>query len=371
LADASFPKSWPLFGSNARLGFGGYAKLDYIQDFNGMHHDRFEFVLAHIHVPDAGIPAEEPYMNLFARESRFHFDFRTKNKYGTPLQIYLEMDFWNLDRDAFHNVPRLRHFYAVYGDFLVGRTWGLLTNLQAMPNIIDFEGSDAVLISRRAQFRHQPQIKDKLKVGVALEMLEYPDIDGNGFNGQPSMLLPILSTNITRNTKFGGNIMFGGSIYQLRWDGLETGPNTNAIGWGLIFSGRQYVTKKFSFIWNTSAGDGWGTNIAAELGAGNNAIITPEGNMETQWSGQALLGLNYKWSEVLASDLSGAYLILDASEYKADEEMTEGLIGHVNLLWSPVKMVNTGIEYQVGKRINKNGASGVANRVQVMFKFIF
>jgi len=229
LADASFPKSWPLFGSNARLGFGGYAKLDYIQDFNGMHHDRFEFVLAHIHVPDAGIPAEEPYMNLFARESRFHFDFRTKNKYGTPLQIYLEMDFWNLDRDAFHNVPRLRHFYAVYGDFLVGRTWGLLTNLQAMPNIIDFEGSDAVLISRRAQFRYQPQIKDKLKVGVALEMLEYPDIDGNGFNGQPSMLLPILSTNITRNTKFGGNIMFGGSIYQLRWDGLETGPNTNAI----------------------------------------------------------------------------------------------------------------------------------------------
>jgi len=135
--------------------------------------------------------------------------------------------------------------------------------------------------------------------------------------------------------------------------------------------GWKPVLIQTQFIWNTSAGDGWGTNIAAELGAGNNAIITPEGNMETQWSGQALLGLNYKWSEVLASDLSGAYLILDASEYKADEEMTEGLIGHVNLLWSPVKMVNTGIEYQVGKRINKNGASGVANRVQVMFKFIF
>ena len=33
LADADFPKSWPLFGSKARLSFGGYVKLDYIQDF--------------------------------------------------------------------------------------------------------------------------------------------------------------------------------------------------------------------------------------------------------------------------------------------------------------------------------------------------
>lgn len=158
LADADFPKSWPLFGSKARMSFGGYVKVDYIQDFNGVHNDRFELSTVNVHVDNSGVVKEEPYMNLFARESRFHFDFRTETSKGKPLRVYLEMDFWSLDRDPFHNVPRLRHFYAVYNKWLVGRTWGTLTDIYSVPACLDFQAGDGIAGSEE----HRSGMKQQL-----------------------------------------------------------------------------------------------------------------------------------------------------------------------------------------------------------------
>ena len=47
LLDASFPNSWPIFGAKARMAIGGYVKLDYIQDFNGMY-DRYQVAAQNI-----------------------------------------------------------------------------------------------------------------------------------------------------------------------------------------------------------------------------------------------------------------------------------------------------------------------------------
>ena len=371
LADASFPKSWPLFGSKARMSIGGYVKLDYIQDFNGVHNDRYELSTMGVHVDGSGVIKEQGYMNLFARESRFNFDFRTKTKNGKPLRIYLEMDFWNLDRDAFHNTPRLRHFYAVYNNWLVGRSWGTLTDGYSVPNSIDFQAGDAITGSRRAQIRYEDELNETMKWAVALEMLEFPDIDGNGFDGQNSMLLPTFVARITHQTQLGGQMMFGGSIYQLRWDGLETGPNTSALGWGLAFSGRQNFTKKASMQWNLSGGDGWATNIIAFTGYGQSAIINPQGDLEPLFTWSLSGAFIYSFSPVLVMNVMGAWLNLEESEYKANNSYNSGATGHINLIYSPVKSVNVGIEYQIAQRKNISGNSGIANRVQLMGKYLF
>ena len=380
LADASFPKSWPLFGTKARLAFGGYVKLDYIQDFNGVHNDRFELSSYNVHVDNSGVVKEQGYMNLFARESRFNFDFRTLTSKGKPLRIFLEMDFWNLDRDAFHNTPRLRHFYAVYNNWLVGRSWGTLTDGYSVPNSIDFQAGDAITGARRAQVRYERKLNKTMKWAVAAEMLEFPDIASNGFvedtipysfNGQNSMLLPAFVARITHKTKLGGRMMFGGSIYQLRWDGLESGPNVSALGWGLAFSGRQNFTKKISLQWNLSGGDGWSTNIIAFTGYGQSAIISPQGELEPLFAWSLSGAFIYSFSDVLVMNVMGAWLDLEESPYKDVNSYKSGATGHVNLIYSPVKSVNVGIEYQIAQRVNIDNKSGIANRIQVMGKYIF
>lgn len=50
LVDASFPNSIPVFGTKARIGFGGYVKVDYIQDFNGGY-DRYQYEIQTVPVP--------------------------------------------------------------------------------------------------------------------------------------------------------------------------------------------------------------------------------------------------------------------------------------------------------------------------------
>lgn len=371
LADASFPNSWPIFGSKARLAFGGYVKLDYLQDFDGVHNDRYELAAANVHVDDSGDIEEDGYMNLFARESRFNFDFRTSTEAGKPLRIFLEMDFWNLDRDALHNTPRLRHFYAVYDNWLVGRTWGLLTDVYSIPMTIDFQAGDAIAGSRRAQVRYENELGEKYKWGVALEMLEYPEIDSNGFDGKASQQLPLLSARVTRQSKLDGRMMLGASIYQLRWDGLQSGPDATALGWGFVFSGRHNFSEKFSFLWNASAGEGWATNVLGTLGLESSAILSPQGELETMFMWSASASFSYSISPIWVVNIHAGWDELDLSEYKPDESYEAGGTGHLNVIFSPVKSVNVGIEYQVAERVNNDGNSGVANRIQLMAKYFF
>ncbi len=371
LADADFPKSWPLFGSKARMSFGGYVKLDYIQDFNGVHNDRFELSTANVHVDNSGVIKEQPYMNMFARESRFNFDFRTSTEEGKPLRIFLEMDFWNLDRDPFHNVPRLRHFYAVYNRWLVGRTWGILTNIYSVPTTLDFQSGDAIAASRRAQIRYERGISENMKVAVGIEMLEFPDIDANGFDGKSSMLLPAFAARVTLRSKLDSKMMFGGSVYQLRWDGLETGPNAAAVGWGFVFSGCQNFSKKLGVRWNISGGDGWGTNVFATLGSGSTAILTPDGKLETQFMWNLDASIAYNISPIVVMNLQGAWINTDPSQYRGVNEYKSGAIGHLNFIYSPVKSINVGAEYQIAQRKNIDGKSGIANRIQFSAKYIF
>ena len=51
--------------------------------------------------------------------------------------------------------------------------------------------------------------------------------------------------------------------------------------------------------------------------------------------------------------------------------MPKGGSAHANIIWTPVKRINTGIEYIYGKSKNVDGNYGEASRLQFMIKYIF
>ena len=160
LIDEDFPQSWPLFGSDYRMAFGGYVKLDYLQDSDGTG-DRLPFVTGTIPVdgPEAGVGG---YMNAFARETRFSFEVRKTTPGAPPQKYFVEMDFFQESAGAFNQFPRLRHAYFVYGNFLAGRTWGILTDTRAFPTLIDFAAGDALSGTRAAQVWWEQRISGGL-----------------------------------------------------------------------------------------------------------------------------------------------------------------------------------------------------------------
>lgn len=371
LVDSSFPNSWPLFGSMARMSIGGYFKMDYIQDFNGGY-DRFQYDINSVPIDGDGRAPQSGYMNLHARESRMHLDVRSINESGRPMQFFFEFDFYNLERSAFTQTPRLRHLYAVIGRLLVGRTWGTQTDLFAVPTTIDFAAGDALTASRRTQIRFEDKINDKMNYAVAIEMNDFTEIDGNDFEGQASNLFPLLTARITRNLDSGGRLFLGASMYQLRWDGQETGPDDTALGWGVSFSGREYLIKDtFYFNFMGSYGDGWGSNVISLLGTNAAAILNPDGRLETMQAWNLTGGLSCNFSPRVMANVSTAWFGLDASEYRETNNIKGGGSLHANLIWAPIKSVNTGVEFMTLQKKIGNGRSGVGNRLQFMIKYLF
>ena len=371
LIDAAFPNSIPLFGSKSRIAFGGYVKLDYIQDFDGGY-NRFQYEIQNVPVAGDGRPEQDGYMNMHGRESRFNVDFRSVTESGMPLRVFFEFDFYNLDRGAFFQTPRLRHFYGVLGRLLIGRTWGTQSDLYAVPATIDFAAGDALTGTRRSQIRFEDKINDKFNYAVALEMLEFPGVDGRDLEGQASQSLPLLVGRITRSTDSGGRLFLGASLFQLRWDGAGDTSNSTAVGWGFSFSGREYFgAKKHWFRWMASYGQGWGSQIVATLGTQASGVLNDEGKLETIPALNLGGGLAINISKSLTSNLNVNYFSIDSSEFRDEAKMESGSSGHINLVWAPYKKVNVGIEYMRIERVNGDGSSGIGNRLQTMIKYIF
>lgn len=371
LVDASFPKSWPLFGSKARMAIGGFVKLDYIQDFDGGY-NRFQYELQNVPVEGDGRTPQGGYMNMHARESRFNVDVRSITETGMPLRVFFELDFYNLDRGAFNQTARLRHFYGVLGRLLIGRTWGTQTDLFAVPSTIDFAAGDALTGTRRAQIRFEDKIDEHFNYAFALEMMEFPGIDGNGFDGQASMRLPMLVGRLTKATAAGGRLFLGASAYELRWDGQTTGPDATSFGWGASFSGREYIgANKHYFRWMASYGHGWGSNIVATLGTTASAVLTPDEEMETMPAWNLGGGFALNLSPVITANFNVNWFALEPSEFRDDIKIKQGGSMHMNLIWSPYKSVNTGIEIMTLYSELGNGNSGTGNRLQLMFKYLF
>jgi hypothetical protein len=117
-------------------------------------------------------------------------------------------------------------------------------------------------------------------------------------------------------------------------------------------------------------GQGSAHRVVVLEGAGNDAVITPDGlDVMSHW--QAYIGYSHYWTKSLNSTISTAWTELDNSEFQPGDAIHRAGSAHLNLIWFPYKLVSTGCEYMWGLRENKDGAEGTARRFQCMMKFKF
>ncbi|HEX9229389.1 MAG TPA: DcaP family trimeric outer membrane transporter [Arthrobacter sp.] len=371
LKAADFPGlSFAIPETNARIGFGGFVKLDAIADLSGVG-DKYEFILGKIQIPGEGKPQRDGYFYMQARETRFYVDLRNITQTGRPLRLFTEMDFWMKESSDFRLPIRIRHFYAVYDHLTVGYTWGTATDPLSWPTSIDF-GGEAMNGARRAVLRwEQAGLLPRAKWAVSVENDTFPNIyNPDGLDGEASPRLPVLAARI--NQQMGkhqhGHWMLGAQIRELRWDGPA--ENSTAIGWGVSFSGRAYLGKSDFFTWNASAGDAWAGNTSTLLSSDQSAVLTSEGRVDTVFTSQAMFGVSHYFSPTLALNANAGVINVDRHPGFPGDFFSKGVVSHFNLIWSPWEHVNTGLEYTFGGRTNVKGDAGYAHRLQYMLKFI-
>lgn len=365
LFDESFVGSWPMFGTDLRMKIGGYFKADFVADFNGTL-DNSQFLMSTIPVEGQPEYGNSGYVNFFAKESRFNIDVRRIEKGKVPLKLFIEGDFFSSETHF-----RLRHAYMVVGDFIFGQTWTTLSFLEAMPNMIDFAAGDALYGGRAVQARYQKKVSNNILLAVGIEQLSFLGIENpDNLNGQATRKLPLLAARMDYSWKTG--ILFlGGSLAQLAWDGGANGASHNALQLnGAIALRQYYANQRGYFTAGMSYGMGAGENIIAFAGSNANAVLSNNG-LKTIPALSSSVGLNFKWTDKLASNIHYAYGWLETPPEREPFALKRGGIGHLNLIYNPINRISTGLEYIWGAQRTSNDAFGRASRIQFMTKFEF
>ncbi len=365
LIDPEFEKSVPLFGSGLRFSIGGYAKTDLLFDFDG-NGDKSQFVLGDIPVNDS--PQSGSYSQLSIRESRANFEIRNMDSRYKIDKFYLEFDFYDgKDETNFH----LRHAYMQVGQLLAGRTWTIITELRALPLILDFAAGDAILGGRSEQIKWDgDKIFGMVDWAVGLEsyddarILTSQTLEGSGVARANA---PRLSGGLSYPWDHGV-VSVGGALNQVRFDGTDGVGDESKLGWTTVIGSRIYLDPGNRHFLGFNAGytSGTVTDIIAFANAGTpNAALDGDGKLELAKGWNANMGLHLDLPGKFSSNFHYAYTKLsDIPDLFPADEMAEAWAAHANLIYDWNSQLRLGIEYMWGEREIVSGDNGDDARLQ-------
>ena len=350
-------------GTDITLKFGGFAKVDFIQDFDPIGNEN-QFKVNSIPVegdPDAELGGNT---NISAKQTRFSLDVVGGTKAG-DVHAYVEGDFFG-DSNAF----RLRHGYGEWRGLLGGQTWTTFQDISARPHTLDYEGPDSEIFVRQPMIRYTWKVSEALQWAIAAEdpgsqITNSSDLSGSGRNNFPDIPAHV------RFSSKNAHIQLGGIVRQVRFVSSDGATKESTTGWGLNLSGKLGFLENDAFMGHVGFGSGIGRYIESFGGTNSDAVLTEDGELEALDAWAVTLGLEHHWNDKLKSTLSGGYAKVDNDPNQPGDAIQSATSGHLNLVYSPNRLLSLGGEMMWGERKNFDDASGEAWRFQFSIQYKF
>jgi hypothetical protein len=377
-----------------------------------------------------------PQVRAHARQSRLTIETRTPTNYG-QMGTYIQTDFFGTSPGSAggNNTSnmRLRQAYGTLGNWLFGQTQTNFDDLQDYPELLDFFGPAGMIGgdngARQAQVRYT-YTAEKWRLAGALENPagEVGLVEENSA-GMPVAFIPGSPVSVGSGApRTGGNNVVDrmpditASVnYTDTWGHVAVagvlryfavdngGSSSNSIGptasqtkdtigggglVGATINWGQWVGGYFAkdqFAFNGYVGEGINRYIGAAGTQQGDAIIfvNPNGTLgafDTQLQYGGFAWVQHHWTDTLRTN---AVFGIQHQDWKSNVPQDDVAIGtqyeqvesvHVNLIWSPVKSVNLGLEYMWGYNQGRNlasgagvvgGSKGTANQLQFSAQYVF
>ncbi len=372
-----FPNSYKLPGSDTSISIRGYVKADFLYDFNQQVGDSFQSSEIEPRNGHALINGADPdrggFVRMFARESRLTFETRTPTSYG-QLKTYIETDFFTADGTVGPGVPnggfgnsfvtnsylmRIRKAYATLGPVMAGQNSSLFLNDVGGADTLDFFGPTGIATIRQAQIRYS-QAWGKWNLATSMENPQdrpYNEL-GAPFSGGGSY--GSNGANTQHVPDFIGRL-----IYTDSWGAAQLSGMARNEGFKLLTAGGPTSTDREEFgglaaLWlnNFWGDDTFGIESAFGAvgrymqGQANDATVfftnaahTSVGMSTTNvWAGAVYY--THFWRPDLRSTVAYGHTHSSQTHIavgNTDQNSIQTL--HANLIWSPVKNVDVGIEF--------------------------
>ena len=381
-----FPGSWKLPGSNTSMGIHGYVKADFIYDFDHAAGDSFNWSS----LPRKGtIGAERGRgdARFHVRQTRIVFDTETPTDYG-QLHTRITGDFFGAGsgpgvragNNGFGNafvtnsyLFRLFQAYAQLGPVLVGHTYTLFMNDIGGADTIDFNGPAGVSFIRQAGVRWVQNF-GKFQLAVAAEnpqdywttnataspaiAASVPGAAGTyGNDGWSLQTIPDFIARAEYNDTWGSLQLSGVTQHNE----IDSGIPIAVFGHTQKSSIQQFGVLGAIWLKNFWGSDTFGAEatyggVGRYLNGGgsnaeNGATLVPTPTLTSMHLvGNDILGFaayyTHYWKDDLRSTLAYGR---DHTYWNSMAGLIQSLVttvqtGHANLIWSPVKSVDVGLE---------------------------
>jgi hypothetical protein len=360
---AAEPESLAITAGGIDLRFGGFAKLDFIQDFDFVGNED-QFKVSSIPVdgdPNALLGGST---NLSARQTRFTLDV-TSDAGDGPMHAYVEGDFFGSG-----NSFRLRHGYGEWNGLLAGQTWTTFQDISARPFTLDYEGPDSEIFVRQAMIRYTAPLANGGEWAVAAEDPDSQVSTTGGVTGQGRSEWPDIVARVRLDREWG-HVQVAGIVRQLRFVSNDGAIDESAGGYGLNLSGSYKLIGNDVVMGHLGFGSGVGRYIESFGGTGSDAVLTTAGSLEALDAWAWVLGYTHHWNRILSSTASFGIAEIDSDPAQAATAIKSAQSLHVNLVFNAGQRVLIGGELMWGERENNDGSDGDATRLQISVQYNF
>ena len=332
--------------SQSQVRLGGYAKLDAIFDFDDAG-NRFQFDPRVIPIDDEN----NPQLTLHTKQTRLNVSYDQDTQYG-PLNIFVEGDFFGVN-DNF----RLRHAYGEWDNWLVGKTWSTLVDVDASIETLDFAGADGPINIRRPQLRWYRRCTDRLVWQMSME--DNTIVLTSNVPGETRNRVPVFASGFRLSNGEHHLYWFNG-ISEGRYV-ADTGEEQKATIWVMGLSGRYALDSGDSLVARVLGGNGADGLVNFE------PALNPINSVEALGGYFFDIGYRHRWTDRLRSNIAYRISGLETDPNREPDSLRRTQYIATNLIFRPVSNVDVGIEYLFGERINRVFESGSANRLQCSF----
>jgi hypothetical protein len=346
----------------ATLRIRGSIRLNGIYDFDGLQ-SRSTF--STYDIPVGEDLATEPRFYMGANQTRLGIEANRETSLGEAF-LKIEGDFRGPG-----NSFRLRHAYGRLRKIIGGQTWSTFSDVSTLPTTVDLDGPNSAVAERTVQIRYTDEISDDWSWSLAIESPK-PEIE------RPDTLIleptfqsfPDVAGRLRTQGKWG-HLQLAAIVVSITVKDEEGKLNYLAGGGGLL-SGRLSISENNELLFQAVGGSAISRFITALAGKGLDVVYNPETQQfETVLSGGGFVSLGHRWKANAVSYLTAGVIGVENMDFQPDNAFRSSGYISGNLFWETTPGTRLGLEYSYGERVNKNGASGTAQRFSFCFYYDF
>lgn len=342
----------------------GFIRFNSTYDFQNLGRSDL-FKPSTIIVPEKNQGSHNFFMGV--KQSRMGVEINKLTQIGNVKGV-IEIDFFDTS-SGIVGKARIRHIYLQWKGLTIGQAWSTFFDIQARPNIINFEGANSSTLNRPPLIRYEWK-KENHQVALSLEHpIEQITVSGNASTIDPNIPDFASSYKVTFHeaTDF---IKVAGLLRQLRFSTDNVGRGV--LGWGAMITGKTTLFSKDCIKFQLITGKGIASYIRGVRGLGYDGIFNElTNNLQTLDISGGFFSFQHFWSKRWNSSFVVGTTQIEQNELLSPDALQAADYASVNLFHEPMPTLALGLELLLGRRINVNGAKASAERLQFSATFNF